>query len=71
MNKANNAVYDYGQAFSELGKMRDMVNDLSLGDIITQEDYEMLCKYNDEIARYFRMLGDGSYELVGDPLDAI
>ena len=71
MNIANGAVFDHAQALKDIAKMTELVNDLSIGDIISKEDYNMLVQYNDEVERYFRILGDGTYKVIGDPLDLI
>ena len=69
MNIANGAIFDHAQALKDIAKITELANDLSIGDIVSKEDYNMLVQYNDEVERYFRILGDGTYKVVGDPLD--
>lgn len=71
MNIANGAMFDHAQALKDIAKMQELINDLSIGDIVSKEDYDMLVSYNDEVERYFRLLGDGTYKVIGDPLDLI
>ena len=47
----------------------DSVKDIEIGDILSKEDYELLVKYNEELAKYFDLLANGSARFVGDPLD--
>lgn len=70
VNRASGATFDYSAAVADLNKMIELSNTLEFGGIISQEDYDLLVKYNGEVAKYFRILGDGTYKLTGDPLDA-
>ena len=70
INRASGAAFDYAGTIKNINTMLELSQDLKLGTIVSQEDYEMMVKYNEEIAKYFRLLGDGTYQLVGDPLDA-
>lgn len=69
VNTASGAVFDYGQALEDINKIDKIAQDITVGDVITQEEYDLLVKYNEELANYFRILGDGSAIFVGDPLD--
>ena len=70
VNKASGATFDYASAVANLNKMQELSNNLEFNSIISQEDYDLLVKYNGEVAKYFRLLGDGTYKMTGDPLDA-
>lgn len=69
VNAASDATFDYAQALKDMESINKIAEDITVGDVITQEEYELLVKYNDELAKYFRILGDGSAVLIGDPLD--
>jgi hypothetical protein len=42
---------------------------MSLGSIISEEDYNTLVKYNEALSEYFTILSDGSAMFTGDILD--
>ena len=71
MNAANQAYIDYGALLEKLKEIKGIVSDLNVGDIISKEDLERLVKYNEELAKYFRTLGTGEGQLIGDPLDLL
>ena len=70
INIAMRANYDYAASLNEILKVRELIEDFTLGKLLTKEEYDLLYKYNNEIERYFRALGNGQYQLTGDPLDA-
>ena len=47
-----------------LAEISKLTKDLELGDIISDEDYERLIKYNSELEKYFIMTADG-YKYIG------
>ena len=71
MNAANQAYIDYGGLLERLKEIKGIVQDLKVGDIISKDDLERLEKYNKELTKYFRTLGTGQGQLVGDPLDLL
>lgn len=54
---------------TNLNDVQNVVKDTKLGDILSDEDYQKLTKYNKELEKYFITLADGSHLLAGDPLD--
>jgi hypothetical protein len=52
-----------------MNKIKDLTEKTNLGDIISAEDYDLLVKYNAELAKYFTLLADGSAMMTGDALD--
>ena len=71
MNVANQAYIDYGALLEKLKDIRGIVDNLKVGDIISKEDLERLKEYNEELTKYFRTLGTGEGQLIGDPLDLL
>ena len=69
MRDAANASVDLDALRESIQSIDSLTKDLSLGKILKKEDYETLIGYNDELARYFQILADGSAQLIGDPLD--
>ena len=55
--------------YTTFQKVDEIIEDIDIGSILSQEDYNNLVKYNQELGKYFALLPDGSYQLVGDPLD--
>ena len=68
-NTATLAVFDFGAAMKEIAAVKDIVKDIDLGSIISQEDYNLLVKYNKELAKYFSVLATGEARFIGDKLD--
>lgn len=69
MRDAGNAVPDMTQLKADMEAIKDIVDDLDIGGILSPEDYELLVAYNSELAKYFTILSDGSAQLTGDILD--
>jgi hypothetical protein len=69
LRDATNAVPDLQALKEELNAIDDISKDISLGDIITKEDYETLIKYNQGLMQYFAILSDGSAQFIGDQID--
>ena len=69
MNLANVAVPNADQVIADMNKIKDLTEKTNLGDIISAEDYDLLVKYNAELAKYFTLLADGSAMMTGDALD--
>lgn len=69
MRDSFDAVPDIEKLNAELQSLNEIASDISLGDIISKEDYETLKAYNVELAKYFTILSDGSAVFTGDPLD--
>jgi hypothetical protein len=49
--------------------MVKLLENISIGQILTKDEYDLLVDYNEELAKYFRLLGNGTYKLTGDVLD--
>ena len=60
---------DMKKLIADLQKIQEITKDLQIGDILSQEDFELLMNYNIELAKYFAILADGTAMMVGDPLD--
>ena len=69
MNTANYAFMDYKDFIETLRKIEKISSTISVGDIISKEDYDLLVDFNEELAQYFRILGTGEAKLIGDALD--
>jgi hypothetical protein len=69
INSASGAVFDHAKALEDIAEMGKIAENIKIGDVISQEQYDMLVSYNKELSKYFRILGDGSAIMVGDPLD--
>lgn len=69
MRDSMDAVPDMDSLIADLQSMREISSDVEVGSIISEEDYQMLIKYNSELSRYFTILADGSAQFTGDPLD--
>ena len=68
-NAATLAVFDFGAAMKEIAAVKDIVKDIDIGSIVSKEDYDLLIKYNDELASYFDLLATGEARFIGDKLD--
>lgn len=60
---------DFSTIAQQMANVQEITQDLDLGNILTQDDYQTIVAYNDELAKYFTILADGTAMLVGDPLD--
>lgn len=69
MRKAGNVVPVLADIKERLDKIDNITKDMKIGKILEKEDYDTLVNYNNELARYFAILSDGSVVFVGDPLD--
>ena len=69
INTSTLALYDFGAEMKNIEAIKESVEDLQVGDIISEEDYIRLKKFNSELANYFQLLATGEYRFVGDPLD--
>lgn len=69
MRDSFDAVPDIEKLNEQLQQLDAIASDISLGDIISKEDYENLKNFNSELTRYFTLLSDGSAVFIGDPLD--
>ena len=69
MNIANGAAFDHAQALEDISKISKLLENISIGQILTKDEYDLLVGYNEELAKYFRLLGNGTYKLTGDLLD--
>lgn len=57
------------ELYTNFQEIHEIIDDIELGSILTEEDYQLLTKYNDELGRYFVQLANGDYQMIGDPLD--
>ncbi len=69
MRDASNALPDLEQLRDTIAQVKEISEDMQIGDILSEEDYNLLVKYNKELERYFATLSDGSVQFVGDILD--
>lgn len=69
MRDSMDALPDLQTLTEELQKINEIKDDVELGSIITQDDYELLMKYNDGLSQYFSILSNGSAQFIGDILD--
>lgn len=60
---------DFSTIAQQMANVQEITQDLNLGDIISKDDYQSIVAYNNELAKYFMILADGTAMLVGDPLD--
>lgn len=57
------------ELYTNFQEIHKIIDDIELGSILTEEDYQLLTKYNDELSKYFIQLANGDYQMIGDPLD--
>lgn len=57
------------ELYEDFSKIHEIIDDIDLGSILSNEDYQLLVSYNDELSKYFVTLADGSHQMIGDPLD--
>ena len=69
MREGFKAVPDLNGLIDQLKQVKDITNDLEIGDIISSDDYQTLINYNSALSDYFAILSDGSARMIGDPLD--
>ena len=69
MRDATNALPDLNALRDTLSQVKEISDNIDLGQILSEEDYNLLVKYNKELEGYFAILSDGSAQFVGDVLD--
>ena len=69
MRDAANALPDFETLSATLKEIKEISDDIDLGDILSAEDYNTLVAYNSELEKYFAILSDGSAQFIGDKLD--
>lgn len=52
-------VRDYENIANILKELHDVIDDLSLGDILSEEEYQLLLNYNSELEKYFILTSQG------------
>ena len=66
MRLATGAVPDFSRLKEDLNTISGILNDLEFGDVVSEEDYQTLVKYNDEWERFFMLQADGSRTFIGN-----
>ena len=69
MRETFKAIPDLDSLVTQLQQVKDIASSVELGSIISEEDYNTLTAYNNELSKYFMILADGSAQMMGDPLD--
>ena len=69
MRETFKAIPDLDSLVAQLQQVKDIASGIELGSIISEEDYNTLTAYNNELSKYFMILADGSAQMMGDPLD--
>lgn len=69
MRETFKAIPDLDSLVTQLQQVKDIASGIELGSIISEEDYNTLTAYNNELSKYFMILADGSAQMMGDPLD--
>ena len=69
MRDSMNALPDLETLVEQLQRINEIKDDIELGSIITQEDYELLIKYNNGLSQFFAILSNGQAQFIGDQLD--
>lgn len=69
MRDAANALPDFESLSVTLKEVKEISDDIDIGDILSAEDYNILVAYNSELEKYFAILSDGSAQFIGDKLD--
>lgn len=67
--ESQNYIPDLDELTENLAKIKEITEDLELGDLVSEKDYSELVKFNGALQEYFTILTDGSAQLTGDPLD--
>lgn len=67
--ESQNYIPNLDKLSEDLKAIHEIVDDIELGDIISEEDYNTLVGFNGQLEKYFTILMDGSARLTGDPLD--
>ena len=68
MRETYKVMPDLEQLTTNFSEIQSITEDLSIGDIVSKDDYNTLLSYNNELAKYFTVLADGSARMTGDPL---
>lgn len=66
MRQATGAMPDFSKLKTDLNEITAILQDLNFGDVISEEDYQRLVKYNDEWERFFILQADGTRKFMGD-----
>ena len=66
MRLATGAIPDFSRLKEDLNTISGILNDLEFGDVVSEEDYQTLVKYNDEWERFFMLQADGSRTFIGN-----
>lgn len=69
MRDAANALPDLESLRDTMAQIKEISEDIDIGQILSKEDYDLLVKYNQELEKYFVTLSDGSVQFTGDILD--
>lgn len=68
MRETYKVIPDLEQLTTNFSEIQSITEDLLIGDIVSKDDYNTLLSYNNELAKYFTVLADGSARMTGDPL---
>ena len=66
MRLATGAIPDFSRLKEDLNTISGILSDLESGDVVSEEDYQTLVKYNDEWERFFMLQADGSRTFIGN-----
>ena len=66
MRLATGAIPDFSRLKEDLNTISGILSDLEFGDVVSEEDYQTLVKYNDEWERFFMLQADGSRTFIGN-----
>ena len=69
MRDASNALPDLSNITTQFKEIKSLANDIELGGVISEEDYNKLIDYNSALKDYFTILSDGTAQFIGDQLD--
>lgn len=69
MQDAMDATYNVASEMEKIAAAKEIASDIEIGAVISEEDYNTLVAYNQELSKYFALLADGTYKMIGDPLD--
>lgn len=69
MQDAMDATYDVASEMEKIKAAKEIASDIEIGAVISEDDYNTLVAYNEELSKYFTLLADGTYKMIGDPLD--
>jgi hypothetical protein len=69
MRDASNSLPDLSNITTQFKEIKSLANDIELGSVISEEDYNKLIDYNSALEGYFTILSDGTAQFIGDQLD--